>query len=301
MKKIIASTLTIATLFSFGLFAMGSGSSSSSNQDIKSVGSSAADADDSSATTTKETEVTIEEQVLVDQDDVKITAKSMSSSLFGPELNILIENNSDTDLCIQTRNASVNGYMVETMISEEVAAGKKSNTSITFSARALSECGITAFTEMEFYFHVFREEDWETYFDSPIINVKTSAYGSHEQIIDDSGEVFYDQDGIKIIGKSLTNDKSIFGPGLIVYIENNTDTDFTVQVRDTSVNGFMIDTIMSEDVVAGKKAITAVTFLKSDLEENEITTITSIETSFHVFEMDTWDTIVDTDPITINF
>lgn len=303
MKKkiLIRSICTILALCVFAGMAMASGSSSSVDQDIKSVGTTADKNNETSVTTTEEKGTTIEEQVLVDQDDVKITAKSMSSSLFGPELKILIENDSDTDLIIQTRNASVNGYMVDTMISEEVAAGKKSNTSITFSAQALSECGITTFTEMEFYFHVFTQDDWETYFDSDVINVKTSAYGSYEQEIDDSGEVFYDEDGIKIIGKGLSNNDSIFGPGLIVYIENNTDTDFTVQVRDTSVNGFMIDTIMSEDVAAGKKAITAVTFFKSDLEENEITIITSIETSFHVFDMDGWDTIVDTDPITINF
>ena len=304
MKKLIAGTLTIATLISFGLFAMGSGSSSSSSvQDIKSTGSGdlAGGGDTTTATTTKEAEATIEEQVLVDQDGVKITAKSMSTSLFGPELKILIENDSDVDLCVQTRNASVNGFMVDTMISEEVAAGKKTNTSITFSASALSECGITKFAEMEFYFHVFREDNWDTYFDSDVISVKTSLYDSHEQTIDDSGEVLYDEDGIKIVGKGLSKNDSIFGPGLIIYIENNTDTDFTVQVRDTSVNGFMIDTALSEDVVAGKKAITAITFFKSDLEENDITTITSIETSFHIFDLYSWDTIVDTDPITINF
>ena len=304
MKKrvLIRSICTCLALSVFAGMAMASSSSgSSTDKDIKSVGSSAADDGVTTATTTKEKETTIEEQVLVDQDGVKITAKSMSTSLFGPELKILIENDSDTDLTVQTRNASVNGFMVDTMISEDVASGKKSNTSIIFSAQALSECGITTFTEMEFYFHVFTQDDWETYFDSDVIIVKTSAYGSYEQEIDDSGEVFYDEDGIKIIGKGLTSDKSIFGPGLIVYIENNTDTDFTVQVRDTSVNGYMIDTIMSEDVAAGKKAITAVTFFNSDLEENEITTITSIETSFHVFDISGWDTIVDTDPITINF
>lgn len=300
MKKIIASVLTITTLVAFGAFAMGSGSSSSSDQEIKSTGATTDGDGETSATTTKEKEVTIEEQVLVDQDGVKITAKSMSTSLFGPELKILIENDSDVDLCVQTRSASVNGFMVDTMISEDVAAGKKSNTSIVFSAQALSECGITTFTEMEFYFHVFTSDDWETYFDSAWINVKTSAYGNYEQTIDDSGEVLYDEDGIKIIGKNLSKYDSFFGPGLIVYIENNTDTDFTVQVRDTSVNGFMIDTVMSQEVVAGKKAITAITFLKSDLEENDITEITSIEASFHVFDND-WDTLLDTDPITINF
>lgn len=80
-----------------------------------------------------------------------------------------------------------------------------------------------------------------------------------------------------------------------------TSDEFTVQARDTSVNGFMTETSMSEDVLIGKKAITALKFMKSSLEENDITDITSIETSFHVFKMDGLDAIVDTDPITINF
>lgn len=63
----------------------------------------------------------------------------------------------------------------------------------------------------------------------------------------------------------------------------------------------MIDTVMPQDVVAGKKAITAVTFLSSSLEENSITDITSVETSFHIFDTEDWSNEIDTDPITINF
>ena len=63
----------------------------------------------------------------------------------------------------------------------------------------------------------------------------------------------------------------------------------------------MIDSTMSEDVAIGKKAVTALTFFNSSLEENEVTEIESIEASFHVFDADTWDDIVNTEPIKINF
>ena len=108
-------------------------------------------------------------------------------------------------------------------------------------------------------------------------------------------------DGIKIVGKGFSSDDSIFGPGLICYIENNSGTDITVQARDTSVNGFMIDTAMSRDVISGKKAITAVTFFGSSLQENGIEDIEEVELSFHIFNMDTWDTVVDTDSIIVKF
>lgn len=318
MKKIKNAVGLIICVTMFSVFALGSGSSdtgSGVDKEISSVETTNSngsetdkqEADDTSAGDDKSDDktssdaVTVEEQVVLDQNDVKVTVTGMDSGLFGPELKLLIENNSSQALTFQVRDASVNGYMADTMISEDVAAGKKSNTDIKFSASGLAQCGITTFTDMEFKFHIFDSGSWDTYLDSDVITVKTSADGSHIQEIDDSGEVFYDADGIKIIGKGLSAKDSVFGPGLIVYIENNTNKGFTVQVRDTSVNGFMIDTSMSQDVVAGKRAITAVTFFSSSLEENGITDIESIETSFHVFEMEGWDTIVDTDPITINF
>jgi hypothetical protein len=44
-----------------------------------------------------------------------------------------------------------------------------------------------------------------------------------------------------------------------------------------------------------------ITFMSSELEENGIETIESVELSFHVFDMSSWDTIVDTALVTINF
>ena len=72
-----------------------------------------------------------------------------------------------------------------------------------------------------------------------------------------------------------------------------------MQVRDTSVNGFMVDSLLSEEVLPGKKAVGGMTLMNSTLEENEITTITDMEFSFHIFESDGWDTIVDTDVISL--
>ena len=259
--------------------------------------------EETSKADTAETEkqATITESVIVDQNGVVITAKEMGNSIWGPELKILIENNTDKDLTFQVRNASVNDFMADTMISEEVASGKKSNTEITFISKGLEACGIETFASMEFSFHIFTTDDWETYLDTEPIKIETSAAAGFHQEIDDSGKAFYDNNGIKIIGKSLSTEDSVFGPGLILYIENNSKQNITVQARDTSVNGFMIDTVMSEEVLIGKKSITALTFMSSSLEDNGITDIKSIETSFHVFDTENYDTIVDTDPIKIDF
>lgn len=248
------------------------------------------------------TEATIAETVLLDEKGVKITAKSLDAdALFGPEIKLLIENNSGEDLTFQARNSSINGYMVETMMSVDVVSGKKANDALSFSASSLEACGIETIADMEFSFHIFTTEGWDDYLDSAQIQLKTSAAEGYQYSFDDSGDVAYEGNGIKIVVKGLSEDDSIFGPGIVVYIENTSDKNITVQTRDVSINGFMIDGIFSSDVMAGKHAVDSITFMDSDLEENDITEITEVELSFHIFTMENWDTITDTDVITITF
>lgn len=246
-------------------------------------------------------DVTIEEQVLVDESDIKITAKKLDTSdWYGPAITLLIENNSDKGLTVQARDSSVNGYMIETMMSVDVAAGKKANDSVTFSASDLETCGVTTLADFELSFHIFTTDGWDTYLDTNLVQIKTSAADTYEYTFDDSGDELYSGNGIRIISKGVSTDDSIFGPGLILYIENLSDQPITVQARDVSVNGFMIDTIMSEEVVAGKRSNAVLTFMSSSLEENEIEEIQDVELSFHIFNTDSWDTVADTEAITVN-
>jgi len=246
--------------------------------------------------------VNIDEILLVDESDIKITAKSLSyDSLMGTELKLLIENNSDSNLTIQCRNSSVNGYMIDSMMSVDVASGKKANDSITFLDSDLDLCDIDTIADIEFSFHIFYTDSWDTYLDTNIISLKTSAADDFEYKFDDSGEIAYDQENVKIVIKGLSENTSLLGPEIVVYIENNSTENITVQTRELSINGFMIDPIFSTDVMSNKKAISSITFLSSDLEDNDITKFETLELSFHIFNLDTWNAITDTDTITLNF
>ena len=246
-------------------------------------------------------EVTITETVLVDEAGVKITAKSLDlDSIWGAELKLLIENNSDKNLTFQCRNSSVNGYMTETSLSEEVVSGKKANATLIIMDSNFEVCGIDAIADMEFSFHIFDTVSWDRYLDTAPIQIKTSIADQYEYKFDDSGSLAYEGNGVKIVVRGLNTD-GFFGPAVIIYAENNSDKNITIQSRDVSVNGFMIDPMFSCDVVKGKKAIDVMSFFESDIEENDITEIENIELSFHIFDMDDWDGIKDTDTIVIEF
>ncbi len=249
----------------------------------------------------KATEVTINETVLVDESGVKIIAKRLDKSFMGTEIKLLIENNSGKDLTFQCRNASVNGYMVDTMMSVDVVNGKKANDNLTFMESDFDLCGIDVIADIELAFHIFDTAEWETYLDTDVIRIKTSIADTFEYIYDDSGDLAYEGNGAKVVVKGLAENESIFGPSIVVYIENNGEKNITVQTKDVSINGFMVDAIFSSDVVAGKRAVDTITFMETDLDENEITSIDDVELSFHIFDSDKWDTIVDTEVVKITF
>lgn len=304
-KGIIAALLSLSVLSTmmFGC----SGSDMGTEKGIKSISSGKDSADDADSTDDSDkgdsnaTDVSIDEQVLFEANDIKITALELDDGLFGTDLKLLIENNSGQNVTVQAENANVNGYMVSTLMSADVASGKKANDSLTFETSGLKECGIESIATMEFSFNIFDTDSWDDIVKSDVIKIDTSIAGSYSQTYDDSGEVLVDSNGIKIVGKGLSTEDSFWGPGLILYIENNSDQNVTIQANDVSVNGFMVEALMSEDIVAGKKSISAVQFFDSDLEENSITDISGIELYFNIFNLETWDDIFNSDVIKLEF
>lgn len=130
-----------------------SGSSESPKQPVspQTEESKEVEPNDSSGESEAETprKATIAESVLVDESDIKITATEIDySSFMGPELKLLIENNSDQNLTVQVRDTSVNGCMVSTTISADVASGKKANDGISILSSSLEKNAIETIADI---------------------------------------------------------------------------------------------------------------------------------------------------------
>ena len=116
-------------------------------------------------------------------------------------------------------------------------------------------------------------------------------------------QVILDQDNIKITCKGFVpgSEDGWDDPEVKFLIENSSDKNIIVQVRDVSVNGFMIDPFCSEEVAAGKKMNGNMSWLQMYFDKNDIVEVETIEFYFHIFDSDSWDTIIDSDIITLNF
>lgn len=241
---------------------------------------------------------TINETVLVDELGVKITAKSLNfGDWYGPEIKLLIENNTDTGLTVQCRNLSVNGYMVDSLISCDVASGKKANDGLTIYSSSLEQCGIETIADIEFSFHIFTTDGWDDYLDTAPIVIQTSASDTYNYEYDDSGDLLYQGNGVTLISKGMYNNDG--EQGLSVYIQNESGFPITVQIRDLSINGFMSDCIFSPDIANGKRAVSNIKFSSSSIEENEIAEIEDVTFRFHIFNSNDWGETFGSESITV--
>ena len=294
--------LTLALILVFSLSACGGSSTQKPITDDKSTQTSTADQSTTqeSESTAETTAVTIENTVLLDQDGLIITAKELvDDSIWGMGVKVLIENNTEENLGVQCNSLIVNNYMITDLFSCSVAAGKKANDTIYLSSSGLEAAGITTISDIVISFHVYDSDTYDTLFDTDEIELKTSAYGTVEQPVMDDGKELYNQDGIRIVGKYV-DENSFWGAGVLLFIENNYGENITVQCDNMSINGFMVTPYFSCAVNNGRMALDDITIMSSDLEENDITSVDDIELVFKIFNPDTYQTIVETDPITFS-
>lgn len=210
------------------------------------------------------TTASLEETILVDENDIKITVTGMEYTEYDIKLKLMLENNSDKSLSFTSGSAgyscnAVNGYMVdEGYLNVDIAAGKKANESISFSRDELSLYGITEIADIQLGF-VIRDEDFNRVYIGPR-QVRTSVADSYDyeedtyrQLVSSGAweklfkctidyfaeEELYHQDGVKIISEALMTNKD--GEKLILLeVQNDSEDLVTVGSSDIMVNGLMI-------------------------------------------------------------
>ena len=302
--------LLSAVVLIFSFMSIGSGSSEttgqkqiadSTDQDSSGDPSSAAESGEGNANagepTNSESDVpTIEEQVLIDEDGLKVTAKEyVTDSIWGDGVALLIENNGTSDIGIGCNALIVNDYMITDLFSSTVAAGKKANETMHLSSVGLKAAGIENVGQIEMYFHTFDADSYMTIKDYPCSVIKTSEYANMDESINDEGKELYNDNGIRIVGKYV-DENSFWGAAVLLYIENNSGKNVYVQCDDMSVNGFMMTPYFSSSVYDGKKAIDDITLLSTELEQNGISSIDEIELKFRISD-ENFTTIAETEPI----
>ena len=243
----------------------------------------------------------LEETELYNANGITVTATGIKDGLFGTEIEVVVSNESDRNVSLNTSLLSVNGYMLSTSgLYCDVAAGKKASDSIEIWSSELSAAGIKTIANVEFIFHLFDTDSYDTVDNSGLISLQTSAAQGFEQPVDDSGELIYEGNGVRVINKGLKDD-GIWDGTLVLFVENSSQKQLTVHSEDVSINGFMVSDSFYTELRPGTRCIEGLYLLS--LEDAGIESIEEIENIEFALKLidDNWNTLAKTDPIVLSF
>ena len=176
----------------------------------------------------------------------------------------------------------------------------EANEGLTLMSSELDQSGIETLSELQFYLQIQNPETWETIKTTELLTLSTSAAG-YVQPVDDAGDVVYNDKGYKVVCKGLKQD-IIWDGTVVFYMENTSGKNVSIYAENVSVNGFMQDVSLWSDLRPNTKVIDGMSMIDlSDLEITNIDEIKSIEFNLRIVDAATWEDIVTTDAITLNF
>lgn len=246
-------------------------------------------------------ELTVNEQIIVDQDGVVITVKSFENDeSHGPTFILQIENTTDKDLIMNSDMATVNGITVDTMLACDVMAGDIVEEELYINKYDLEISGITTIKDIEISFSAYDMATYTIIFESDVVMFSTNVDAKFIQSIDDSGIAVYEESGIRVVMKEVVIINENGDMYLRIFVENSTDVSVSVSTGNVFVNGSPITASFASYVPAGKVDYVYMAFGTDDLKANEIVSINEIEFSLYGYEFDSLEELFTKDNIKIS-
>ena len=128
----------------------------------------------------------------------------------------------------------------------------------------------------------------------------SGAQGAGEVTVEE--QTIYDDQGIKAVVKgygSFENELLSFDNELLIEVTNDTDKKISFGLNHCSVNGYMVESYYYISIEAGKTDTYPVAFDSTALESLGVTTIADYEFSIVVQDEETYETFIESDPISV--
>jgi len=217
----------------------------------------------------------IPEKTLVDEKNIRISTCSISAEAdqLGVTVLLNVQNDTDRSLYIQTRNETLNGCVMNGLLSEQIPAKSSQDVELTFDYDEVRGYGIRKVGKIELNFYLFDAETYEEYLMTDTVVIDTGKADDWFDFVYD-GVTIYEDDAltIKALSSRYYSETNYGDYTAAIYVENRTDAEIYVSGSSVSavpVEERMEDVSFSAQIPAGCRCIrnAVVDFKEINLDE----------------------------------
>ena len=229
----------------------------------------------------EQADIFIEEQILIEENNVKMVATSIEMTADGDGyLNLQMENNTDQELTFIVDSPFVNECYVGGSYYETVKAGESKTGSFMFLWNDFYELyGAGDPAEIEVFVAVNTPDGSESIGSRRVVTIQTNKITEFSSSYDDSGEILYDGNGIKIVNKGINVDNT----SAIICVENQSYGSLYIQAEDIVINGNEVSPAFLCANAVGQKQIGLIYFKDANWNDIEIGTAVDGEMTLQIY------------------
>ncbi|MBQ0000287.1 MAG: hypothetical protein KBT01_01945 [Clostridiales bacterium] len=195
----------------------------------------------------------LKEQVIWDAEDVVITADKMIETEGYKVLKLHAENNGTQDVSVMAEKVWVNSVAMEDDIIIELPAGESLDYYMEFDKVLLHAVGIDTVASIELSLMLFDPATYDDICAPELISLTTEGNEDYQQSYDESGDVIYDANGVKIIFKGRMPKYVI--PVLAFFTENHSGADIYLDTDEVLLNGAESDLWIYDHIPDGRASL----------------------------------------------
>lgn len=237
---------------------------------------------------------TLPEQVIYDENDIKITFKSYEYE----ELELLVENGTDKNIALSADELVINGITVPVFLYVEAAAGKKTVDIVDLDEDIMEVAQIRDIARLHCpEAQIVDTDSYETLHD---LSFTLAAQGSEgfRQPIDSTGDRIFERNGVTVTAQTVSG--SFFGQSLRLFVRNGMGRDVIVQAENVSVNGSALEAWLYDKVYDGTVRYCELELFEDGLEDSGIGKIEEVSFTISLTDPKTFQTLITSDRITIS-
>lgn len=240
-------------------------------------------------------------QVFYDKNNIKITYNDLKQSEYSdPYIELLIENNSEEDITVTSRSASVNNSVFGTaMFIAEINAGQNSTNHIYLHDDDCKAYGITEIGVVEFSIIIAKKGSFET-----IDDTDTFKFVFNESAVipfESDGEMIYSKNGISVYKEQpALEDDDYYDQIARLFVVNGSNEPIMIALENLTANGAEMSALSTAKTPAGNVSYTNLYLYKDELATNNINSVEKVEFSIKVMNSETINDIDKSEIITIN-